>query len=291
MKPTDNAKSVAWMIPAATAAYSAIQGIGADDRQVNQQERLNEGQVRAAKELADYAQQKQLETWNATNYEAQVKHLKNAGLNPGLIYGMGGAGGATTGSGGGGMPSGGQAANSAQQKQADTGMGMMLAQQGLIAAQTENVKADTAKKLAEAPNITADTATKEFTNALNNLITKEGYMDNWISSKRKLATESEKTMAEWEAFKAANFAGKSTDNPESPLAKAMSAGLETTLQQLQLAKTTNDIAKAEAVIKQFTAKLTQEGIAEGSPWYVKMVGDLLNKAGININQTTADTIK
>ena len=37
--------------------------------------------------------------WDYTNYENTVKHIKNAGLNPALIYGGGGGGGSTSGAG------------------------------------------------------------------------------------------------------------------------------------------------------------------------------------------------
>ena len=35
------------------------------------------------------------EMWDYTNYENQKKHLEAAGLNPALLYGMSGGGGAT----------------------------------------------------------------------------------------------------------------------------------------------------------------------------------------------------
>ena len=40
-------------------------------------------------------QQFNKEIWDYTNYENQKRHLKNAGLNPALLYGMSGGGGAT----------------------------------------------------------------------------------------------------------------------------------------------------------------------------------------------------
>ena len=40
-------------------------------------------------------QQYNKEMWDYTNYENQKRHLENAGLNPALLYGMGGGGGAT----------------------------------------------------------------------------------------------------------------------------------------------------------------------------------------------------
>ena len=40
-------------------------------------------------------QQFNKELWNYTNYENQKKHLEEAGLNPALLYGTSGGGGAT----------------------------------------------------------------------------------------------------------------------------------------------------------------------------------------------------
>ena len=52
----------------------------------------------------------QYDMWKKTNYPAQMKMLKEAGLNAGLLYGQGGGGGTTTGGqGGGSAGSGGSA--------------------------------------------------------------------------------------------------------------------------------------------------------------------------------------
>lgn len=80
-----------------------------DRRQQRQQQALTDIQVNANKELSDYNYNQQLRMWNATNYSAQMEQLKKAGLNPGLVYGMGGGGSATVG-GGAQSASGGQAA-------------------------------------------------------------------------------------------------------------------------------------------------------------------------------------
>ena len=42
---------------------------------------------------AKYSTELGKEMWDYTNYENQVKHLKEAGLNPALLYGQGGGGG------------------------------------------------------------------------------------------------------------------------------------------------------------------------------------------------------
>lgn len=47
------------------------------------------------KQNAAIAQQYNKDLWDYTNYENQVKHLEAAGLNPALLYGKGGGGGAT----------------------------------------------------------------------------------------------------------------------------------------------------------------------------------------------------
>ena len=67
-------------------------------KQFSNEKELMGLQAQYNKEAAAYSQQLQKEMWDYTNYENQVKHLKKAGLNPALLYGMGGGGGSTAGS-------------------------------------------------------------------------------------------------------------------------------------------------------------------------------------------------
>ena len=62
-------------------------------------------QYQYGQQAANEEQRRNMEMWNDTNYEAQRKHLEAAGLNPGLMYGHGGAQGASTAGGKGMMPS------------------------------------------------------------------------------------------------------------------------------------------------------------------------------------------
>jgi hypothetical protein len=95
----------------------------------------------------------QMDMWNKTNYGAQIGHMRNAGLNPGMMYGMSGGGGTTTGSQGGGSA----ASGSAQQWKA------MDLQNALVGAQVENIKQDTENKKADTENKSADTILKGYT--------------------------------------------------------------------------------------------------------------------------------
>lgn len=115
---------------AGSAIYGAIRSKKAAKEQVERQ-----------KQLQEHAREQQLQTWKDTNYPAQKKQLQEAGLNAGLLYGMGGTGGATTGSVG--------AGSAAMENVYDIGQGInraaATAQIEATRAQTEKTKAETAK--------------------------------------------------------------------------------------------------------------------------------------------------
>lgn len=248
-----------------------------DRRQIEQQRKLSEQE-------AEIQNKAQLEMWNKTNYGAQMEHLEKAGLNPGLIYGMSGAGGATTGGG----ISGGQAASAAATKQADTASAGMGIQAGMMAAQLELIKAQTDKTRAEAAKTAgvdtglaeANKASVEFQNNLNNSIGTDDMVSRYKWANQKIERENAKEMAEYEAWYATGFEGKATDDPNSPIAKAMKAGLQKSLEELKQAKLNNNATEAGNVVKQFEARLAEEGIHPHSPWWTKLVTDMLQKVGM-----------
>lgn len=129
-------------------AIQSAQGMALQSRgiskQVKGQKQIMKEQAKYAKQLSDYQQAQQLETWKATSYPAQMEQIKKAGLNAGLMYGMGGGGGVTTGAP---MQTGVSGGN------IDASIptfGLMAQQQQsqieLTKAQTANINADTAKK-------------------------------------------------------------------------------------------------------------------------------------------------
>lgn len=264
-----------------------IWGKQQDERQLEQQKKLTEIGVGAGKDMAAYNAELQYDMWNKTNYGAQMKHLQEAGLNPALIYGMSGGGGATTGSPGGSVAGTGQAANAAQTMQANTAMGMQLAQMRLLEAQTEKTKVE-ADKIAGVDTTEATERTKgiSFQNQVNELTTAKEIADRYHTVSDKLELEAGRMNAEWEAFQAAGFKGKSFDDPNSPLAKALSAGFEQKLQELKQAKTENNILKAEEIINNFKADLTKQGLSPESPWYVKFLGDMIQDITPRVKKTT-----
>jgi hypothetical protein len=115
------------------------------ERQQQYNKELGEINQGYAKEMAAINQQYALqagkqshlynqEMWDYTNYENQVKHLEAAGLNPALLYGQGGGGGASTAGGAvgngqgtaGQAPSGGSPQAIRSQMIEGAGMGMHI---------------------------------------------------------------------------------------------------------------------------------------------------------------------
>lgn len=143
--------------------------------QLGNQMRLNEQAARLARE-----------NWDYTNVGNQIKHMKKAGLNIGLMYGQGGAGGqSNTGSGG-----------SAAMAQTPDIMGLMQGQANieLMKAQAEKAKAeaekiggvDTEKANVEIQNIMQGTKGIELDNAL-----KSGNMENVIRLSEEMVKSEE----------------------------------------------------------------------------------------------------
>ena len=104
-------------------------------KQHRRQKELMDIQNQNQRGLNEQGHQMNKDMWDYSNYGNQVKHMKNAGLNVGLMYGMGGGGGSTAGSQSGGSAAGGSAA-------APMDIGNAL-QAGLMKAQIDNINADT----------------------------------------------------------------------------------------------------------------------------------------------------
>jgi len=267
----------------ATQGMGMIFGKSQDKRQLKQQEKLQKLQMKGAKEMSEFEKDQQMDMWNKTNYGAQKKHMEDAGLNAGLMYGMGGGGGVTTGGGTGAMPSGGNA----EAPSAGVGMAMQLemmkAQKEVLESQSDKNRADAEKtRGVDTQGAEQENKRKEFDNEVNKLVGTEETARSIRWAQDKLETESKKQLAEFDTWQATAYEGKPTTDENSPLAKAYKAGLQNTLEQLKSARIENNIKRAEVLIREFEAELTKTGIPANSPWYVKIMNDLIREAQVQI---------
>lgn len=174
MPNTNNPKGI-WMQAAANAASGAF-GIGVSrlgakyDRkqQLKTQKAMMDQQMPYEIEMMNQQRMSDMKMWEDTGYEAQIEQMEKAGLNPGLLYGMGGGGGQTTGHGAPGMtaPNAGYVDTTGMGMQ----MGMAMARQ---AAEIENIKATTQKTRTETEAIPVNVdktkaETKSITQGIEN---------------------------------------------------------------------------------------------------------------------------
>lgn len=81
------------------ALMGALGSNSASNQSWQRQHQLMEIQAELNQKNAKFNTAQAKEMWNYTNFKNQMKHIKEAGLSPGLIYGMGGQGGSTQGAG------------------------------------------------------------------------------------------------------------------------------------------------------------------------------------------------
>ena len=86
---------------AANTAVGQIMGMlfgkAQDKRQLEQQKKLNQLGLDMNKEALEQQRQKEMQMWNDTNIGAQKREMEKEGLNPALLYGMGGSTGTNVG--------------------------------------------------------------------------------------------------------------------------------------------------------------------------------------------------
>uniref|UniRef100_A0AAU8AVX8 DNA pilot protein n=1 Tax=Dulem virus 224 TaxID=3145701 RepID=A0AAU8AVX8_9VIRU len=142
-------------------------------------------QAQYNRQAAEYSQKLQKEMWDYTNAENQIEHLKNAGLNPALMYGQSGAGG--MGITGNAQQQGVQAHNSEAV--------MMGLQAQSIMASTENQAADARLKNVQADKLEG-VDTKEAEKRIDKMgeeIKKINSEKDWYIADRNLKNEQKRT--------------------------------------------------------------------------------------------------
>ena len=102
-------------------------GLNYDKKQLKQQQKLQDLQIKGNKEMINYSSEMQRKMWEYTNYGNQRKQMENAGLNPALMYQLSGTGVTGTASG---NVSAGNSSDAASRQLADLqseGMALQLA--------------------------------------------------------------------------------------------------------------------------------------------------------------------
>ena len=256
------------LIPAlmagASIAGSYMNSNGAGSAQARQQERLNKVNMKASKEMWDY-----------TNYENQRKHIENAGLNVGLMYGSAGAPGSSAGAMGAMASDEVSRGQLGLQKQQ---IGMQMARQ---VAELENIKSQTNKNNADAGKTagidtdvakqglakliaeTTNEATKgrlmEIESDLKRIeVNIQGKSQDWII--RNIQYNAENAAETLAAALRANEIGDETKNDviREIQAKSIGAALQNTLTKAITSSTYSDINLNNAKIKEITNTVQQK---------------------------------
>lgn len=244
----------------------AFQSAG-QTRGYKKQRKLNEQGEDINKRLTDYNMSKQLEMWEKTGPQGQMEQLKKAGLNPGLIYGMGGAGGQTANVATGGGASGGSVP-------AEGRSTFDIASMALMGAQKENIEANTHKTRVEAEKIagvdTEEAHTRVEGNRLNNIFNAkslEDRVDTIYAEMQKSFSELSEQNVKTNVAENTRAAQISKIKQEALLttAQVLLAGKQasnvdkdTLLKQSQIIKNDAEIQKMAADIEQKWVSLSQE---------------------------------
>lgn len=271
------------------AAGAAIGGIGGqifgamnDRRQLKQQKALTAMQMNADKEMTAYNKDVQLQMWRDTSYGPQKEQMEKAGINPALMYGMGGGGGQTANISSGNV-GGGRASGNTGENVAMAGMGMMgAAQLRLMKEQADNLNADTQDKLANLPVKDENRIEKELSNTWEKwkqTHDEEGYLieggkkydkDDKLLGDGKTWKEKENRMLFDKEFNIIDGIIKSNalteENYKKTIEQTAEIGQHIELmkkQGLNVEQVTKNLEQDE-LIKKFEVKMNNVGLTSGS---------------------------
>ena len=89
-------------------------------------------------------------------------------------------------------------------------------------------------------------------------------------------------MRVWQVRKQILYNGDEAFNPDKPneAGKGVSREIQTSIENLKQLKTKGDILEFEKAIDEFGANLAKNGISPDSPWYAKVITDMLEKVGL-----------
>lgn len=257
-------------VGAGMGIYNLFNRDAEDRRQIKQQQKLTDMQAEANRKAAEQTQALQLDMWKKTNYGAQKEEMVKAGINPATMLGMGGGGGTTAGSASVSGVSSGQASGSAATEANKMAMGMQLAQIGLMTAQAKKTQAETKNLEAGTEKTGVDTATGKL-----ELDTKTRTQEATIKTIEEGAA---KALAEAVQAQQKQVINEETmkDQIRSIQEEAIARILKNEGESIE-----NRRKAANLAVEQFEARMAESGISPRTPWYMKLVVDLLDKIGMN----------
>lgn len=247
---------------------------GANDaRQKRQQKALMDIQMQGQKEMGEFNKGLAMQMWEETNYNAQRQQMEKAGLNPGLMYGMGGAGGASTNITPGNV-TGGTGPTGGNEMEYGLNLASQASQIDLMKAQTDKTKAEADKtkgidtQVAEANlnNLIANTTNTEAKTELTKIQSDLTNIEKEIKNKTRedvieiLHQQKDKTMAETSSAITKAKIDATTSNTIIKTIDAEYAGilLKNDLSKIGIEATKQQIEKSIAEIEQGWAKLAQD---------------------------------
>lgn len=224
-------------------------------------------QYRQTKKLMDYQNLKAMEMWHNTGYGPQVEQMRKAGINPALMYGMGGGGAQTTGSTGG-------SAAQAPTPNVDLNMGTMMGlqmQRELLEAQKKVLEADARLKNTDA-DMKAGVGTEEAKSRidLNKIKLAWDKIDLEVKEKSKEdAIRMITYQADEMAYKANVMEAESAVQNDDTIyarrkeiaARAATAVIQKDLAEMMKTKTAEEINKIQQDIKNSLEELRLKGKA------------------------------
>lgn len=163
----------------------AINGDRRRRKQIEQQQKLTDISTEQQMDLMREQKQHQLDMWNETNYVAQMEHMKNAGLNPSMIYGTGGSGAGVAGTVGGANSGSGKASSESEQAMAMNQAKAMGLQMAKTSAEIKVLESQAEKNKADA-GLSKEVGTTEANKRdifIQNL--KQQGISQWIDNMRK----------------------------------------------------------------------------------------------------------
>lgn len=264
----------------AADAALAGQGIQAgtaatkNKRQYNYQKKLMDYQAQKNQAMAMFNQEQQLKLWKDTGPVGQMEQLKTAGLNPGLIYGMGGAGGQTAAAAQAAGVSGGSMDVTTGTENMGA-FGMMMGQAAsktaaeidLMKAQAENLRtqstktggADTQLTLAQTGNVEADTILKNSETKLKDIQLKFE-TDNFDTAIETAKTELNTQLEIWDNLKRENKMSEELYKTNVDIVEQKLANM---IVEKGLDEAKTQLAKSGTALNEASIKKMAEDIAQG----------------------------